>query len=60
MVEIRFKAADLLTYVDAAKLLGVSRQTIYNWIKVGKLRPYEIGNNVFLHRLEIERLLERG
>ncbi len=46
----------LLNFSAAARVLSVSRQTIYNWIKAGRLYPIAIGHLRFLDRGEIERL----
>ncbi len=46
----------LVNFSEAAKLLKVSRQTIYDWIKAGKLHPLAIGHLRFLDKGEIERL----
>ena len=53
--------ANYLTVGEAAEQLGVSRSTLRNWDKAGKLRPYRHpinGYRLYL-REELERLLER-
>jgi predicted DNA-binding transcriptional regulator AlpA len=33
--------------------LGISRQTAYNWIKLGILKPHHLGGKVFFLEVEI-------
>lgn len=40
---IRVRAAARYTVGDVAKLLGVSRRSVYNWIKSGKLKHVTTG-----------------
>lgn len=47
---------DFLTQTQAGKLLGVSRKTIWQWMKVGKLQAFIIGGNHVIPRSEVERL----
>ena len=50
---------DKITFQEAAKKLGVTRVTIYNYIERGLLTPIKTFNNrVYFDRCEIERLLE--
>lgn len=51
---------DYLTVGDAAATLGVSRATLRNWDKTGKLKPYRHPVNSYrlYHRLELEALLQ--
>jgi predicted DNA-binding transcriptional regulator AlpA len=56
MVEIRLRVPDLLSYSDAARLIGKARTTIYNLIEQGKLHPFNIGENHYILREEIERV----
>lgn len=49
----------LLTAEEAAKLLGVSRTTVYTLIKVGELRPVHIGRSCRLSRAELQRYVNR-
>lgn len=46
-----------ITFDDAAKMLSVTRQTIYNYIDKGFLKPQKAFNGrVFFLQDEIERL----
>jgi len=44
---------ELLTSREAAALLGVTTQTIYNWIFKGELRAIRRGNMHFLDQAEL-------
>ena len=51
---------DYLTVGDAAATLGVSRATLRNWDKAGKLKPYRHPVNGYrlYNRLELVALLQ--
>jgi excisionase family DNA binding protein len=52
--------SDLMNYTDAAKLGGISRQTLYKWIRLGKLTPVKINGGQLINKADIMRLkLER-
>ena len=44
---------DLLTLAEAARLIKVSRQTIHNWIKAGKVRFSTQGRRLLVSRADI-------
>lgn len=46
------------TETQAAGLLGVSRITIYRWIKSGRLNIQRVGNVVFIPKWEVELIKE--
>ncbi len=46
-----------LSTQDLALLLGVTRQTIRNWIKSGHVRAYHIGQNLKIPVPEAQRIL---
>jgi excisionase family DNA binding protein len=59
--DAKLNLADYLTVGEAAEQLGVSRSTLRNWDRAGKLRPYRHpvnGYRLYL-RDELERLLGR-
>jgi excisionase family DNA binding protein len=56
MPEIKLQTEDLITFSEAARLLNVTRMTIYAWIERGKLHPLNIARNKFLLKDEIEKL----
>ncbi|MFW9991944.1 MAG: helix-turn-helix domain-containing protein [Candidatus Odinarchaeota archaeon] len=41
---------------DAAYLLGISRATIFRWIRKGKLQKTRIGDSIVIAQSEIVRL----
>ncbi len=47
---------DLVTVKEAARLLGISRQTCYAYIRRGQLHPLRIGDRSYISRREIESL----
>jgi excisionase family DNA binding protein len=53
--KITFYTDDLVGIFEAAKILGVSRQTIHTGINEGKLLTFKVGSNRYLYRNEIER-----
>ena len=54
-------ATDFLTVGEAATKLGVSRSTLRNWDKAGKLKPHRHPLNDYrlYRRVEVEELLAR-
>jgi MerR family transcriptional regulator, copper efflux regulator len=52
---------DFLTVGEAATTLGVSRSTLRNWDKAGKLKPYRhpINGYRLYNRQELETLLQK-
>ena len=53
--------SDYLTVGEAATRLGVSRSTLRNWDKAGKLNPYRhpINGYRLYSRAELEKLLDQ-
>ncbi len=49
---------DVVTVPRAAKELGVHHTTIYRWIEKGKIRPFRIGDQVFITIADLEALKE--
>ena len=60
MEQLTIKTNDLLNLKDAAKLLGVSRPTVYNLIEKHQLHPLMIGSNRYLLRTEVECVKSQG
>jgi len=56
MKEIKLRVNNLLNYSEAAKILGVSRQTIHTWIKQGKLKLVAVADRRYLLREDVEKL----
>lgn len=61
MAKTETHLADYLTVGEAAARLGVSRGTLRNWDKAGKLKPYRHPMNSYrlYRRSEIEKLRSR-
>jgi transposase len=60
MAEMTLKPEDLVTLSDAAKILNISRPSVYNWITKYNLNPVVIGNNRYLLRSELEMIKNKG
>ncbi len=56
--KITITTQDLLTFTNAATILQVTRQTIYNMLERQELHPVVIGRNRYLLRSEVKRLKE--
>jgi len=56
MEEITIKTDDIVTLTEAAKMLNVSRPTVYNFISRHQLHPVVFGRNRYLIRNEVETL----
>jgi len=56
MPEIKITTDDLLSFSEAARILKVTRMTVYAMIGRGELHPFRLAENRFLHREEVERL----
>ena len=56
MEQLSIRTDDLVTCSKAAKMLGVSRPTVYNMIGRHQLHPVVIGRNRYLLRAEVEAL----
>lgn len=48
---------ETITVPEVAKMLRLSRQTIYNFVRDGKLPCFKIGSKVRFHRADIEALM---
>jgi excisionase family DNA binding protein len=60
MMEVKLPGGDIYTVSDAARLLGVSEQTLRNWDKRGKLKPsFVMARGIRLYSKElIDKFLE--
>ncbi len=56
MPEIRLQTDDILSYSEAARVLKVTRVTVYAMIERGELHPFSIADRRYLLREEVERL----
>jgi len=57
MPEIKLQTEDLINYSEGARILGVTRVTIYAMIERGELHPIAIADRRYLLREEVERLV---
>ena len=48
----------VLTVPEVADLLRMSRQTIYNMIRAGKIPHFRVGNKVRFSRADIEAMMK--
>lgn len=48
---------EALTVQEVAKMLRVSRQTLYNMIRTGRIAHFRVGNKVRFNRSDIEALM---
>ena len=56
MESIRVNNEDLISVGRAAKILGITRMTLYRWIKISKVKAIKLGNISFIHVKEVDRL----
>lgn len=56
--EINNPLTDYIGIQDLASALGVSKVTIFNWQKSGKLQPYKIGRRTFFKISEITEAIK--
>lgn len=54
--EIKFETNDLITISKAARLLKVTRMTVYAMISRGQLHRLNIADNPYLLKEEVEKL----
>ena len=47
-----------ISYV--AMLLNVTRQTIHNWVKQGKIKVIKVGRKPYISKSEIEKIIHDG
>jgi len=47
---------DFVNQTDAAEILGISRMTIWQWIKAGRIQAVIVGGLRMIPRSEVERL----
>ena len=47
-----------ISYVDAERVLGVSKMTVRRLVQTGRIRRARLGSRVVLNREDIDRLAE--
>ena len=50
---------DLVTEIEAARIAGVTRVTIFRWLRDGKLDRVEIAGRPFIKRSQVETMKPR-
>jgi len=55
--KMRVETTDLVSQVTAAKMRGVTKQSIQYLVKHGSLRSIEIDGHTFLFRSEVEKFV---
>lgn len=53
-------ALDLLTTTQTGNLLGVSGQTIKNWVRGGRFTGYRVGNHIMIPKAAVEEYMRRA
>jgi len=53
----RMKNKDLLTIAELAKILGISRVSVFKRIKSGKLKAKKIGRSFYIARKDLPEVL---
>lgn len=56
--EPSMETKERLSRREAAKFLGISYQTMYNWLKAGLIKEYGIGKKKFFLRGELIEVLK--
>ena len=57
----RVKSAnDVLTTTETGDLIGVTSQTIKNWVKAGTFPGYRVGNRIMISRAVVEEYVHRA
>lgn len=52
----KFITSNLLTVNDYAVLMGVKRQTIFNWVKSGKLKKVKFLGKEFIDKSTLKKV----
>lgn len=53
-------ALDMLTTAETGDLIGVTGQTIKNWVKAGTFPGYRVGNRIMISRAVVEEYVHRA
>ena len=51
---------DLLTTTEAGNVLGVSGQTIKNWVRQGQLQGYQVGSRIMVPKETVAEYVRRA
>lgn len=58
-LEMTIDPKQLLSIKDLSALMGVSEQTVRNWIKEGKIEHYRIGGRIKIHPDQVDALVQK-
>lgn len=50
----------MLSVKETADLFGVTKRTVFRWIKSGKMKSVKIGRTVRIKESEIKRVIREG
>ena len=50
----------MLSVKETADLFGVTKRTVFRWIKSGKMKSVKIGRTVRIKESETERVIKEG
>ena len=53
-------ALDVLTTTETSDLIGVTGQTIKNWVEAGTFPGYRVGNRIMISRAVVEEYVHRA
>jgi excisionase family DNA binding protein len=51
---------NLLSVEQVAKLLGISKWTVYAWLSKGKLQRTKVGSRTMIRESELEKVIIEG
>ncbi len=60
MRNIEITVQDALSWDDAAREIGISRMTLWRWVKAGKVIAVKLGHYKFIPRSEVDRMKIRA
>lgn len=51
---------EVQTPPDIARLIGVSKVTVHQWIKLGRVLAYKVGGRIYVPSNEVDRLVQES
>ena len=51
---------DNYTIKEACSILDITRQTLYNWIKIGMIKSIKIGRTPYISKKEMDYIFKNG
>ena len=57
---IRKEVVKMLSVKETADFFGVTKRTVFRWIKCGKIKSVKIGRTDRIKKSEIDRVIEEG